>query len=157
MGQGACVQPLSEVFKICGIALGEGEGGGNRFTEAVGGIEGGGEEGGDGAESFKVEVEGVVGTADRDGNGCLEELSVVVQCAIKVSAGELYLVGVDGVGSTRVLGMVEVTPLVVIICFFFLGIPSSEVIPGILGTILVDSRSRRVLLDKEIIVAGATR
>ena len=157
MGQGARVKPLSEVLKICGIALGKGESGGNRFTEAVCRIEGGGEKGGDGAESFEVEVEGVIGTADRDGNGCLEELSVVVQCAIQVSVGEPYLVGVDGVGSTRVLGMVEVISLVLIICFFFVGSPSSVVIPGILGTILLDSRSKRVLLDKEIILAGATR
>lgn len=47
MGQGACVEPLSEVFEICRVALRQREGGGNRFAEGVGGVEGSGEEGGD--------------------------------------------------------------------------------------------------------------
>ena len=45
MCQGACVEPLSEVFEIGGVALGQGEGGGNGFAEGVGGVEGSGEEG----------------------------------------------------------------------------------------------------------------
>lgn len=47
MGQGARVEPLSEVFEIRRVALGEGEGGGDGFAEGVGGVEGSGEEGGD--------------------------------------------------------------------------------------------------------------
>ncbi len=67
---------------------------------------------------------------------------------------EPYLVGVDGVGSTRVLGMGVVISFVLVVCFFFVGI-SSVVIPGIVGAILVDSRSKRMLFDKEIILARA--
>ena len=47
MGQGASVEPLGEVFEICGVAFGEGEGGGDGFAEGVVGVEGGGKEGGD--------------------------------------------------------------------------------------------------------------
>ena len=78
MGQGARVEPLGEVFEVRGIALREGEGGGDGFAEGVGGVEGGGEEGRDGAEGFDVEVEGVVVAADGEGHGCLEEVSVIV-------------------------------------------------------------------------------
>ena len=157
MGQGASVKPLGEVFEICGIALGEGEGGGDRFAEAVGGGEGGGEEGGDGAEGLEVEVERLIGRTNRKSYRCLEEVSVIIQCAIMVGAGKPYLVGVDGVGRTSVLGTVVVISFVLVIGFFFVVIPSSEVILGILGAILVDSRSKRILLDKEIILAGTMR
>ncbi len=44
--------------------------------------------------------------------------------------------------------------LVLVVCFFFVGI-SSVVILGIAGAILVDSRSKRMLFDKEIILARA--
>lgn len=47
MGQGARVEPLGEVLEIRGIALGEGERGGDGFAEGVGGVEGSGEERGD--------------------------------------------------------------------------------------------------------------
>ena len=50
-----------------------------------------------------------------------------------------------------------VVSFVLVICFFFVGISSSVVVPGIGGAILVDSRSKRMLLDKEIILAGAMR
>ena len=79
VGQVACVEPLGEVFKIGGVALWEGEGGGDGFAEAVGGVEGGGEEGRDGAEGLKVEVEWLIGTANREGDRCLEQVSVVVR------------------------------------------------------------------------------
>ena len=69
-----------------------------------------------------------------------------------------YLVGVDGVGSMKDLGTVVVISFVLTICFFFfVGISSSVVIPGIVGATLVASRSKRILLDKEIILAGAMR
>lgn len=45
MSQGACVEPLSEVFEIGWVTLGQGESGGNGFAEGVGGVEGSGEEG----------------------------------------------------------------------------------------------------------------
>lgn len=60
-------------------------------------------------------------------------------------------------GSTRVLGMVVVISFVLMIWFFFVGVWSSLLIPGIVGAILEDSRSKRMLLDKEIILAGAIR
>lgn len=47
MGQGARVEPLGEVFEVGGVALGEGEGGGDGFVERVGWVEGGGEKRGD--------------------------------------------------------------------------------------------------------------
>ena len=70
---------------------------------------------------------------------------------------ERYLVGVDGVGSTRVLGTVVAISFVLVMCFFFAGISSSVVIPGILGATLVESRSKRMLLDNEIMLVGAMR
>ncbi len=78
VGQGARVEPLGEVLEVGGVALREREGGGDGLAEGVGGVEGGGEEGRDGAEGFDVEVEGVVGPADGEGDGCLEEVSVPV-------------------------------------------------------------------------------
>ena len=74
-----------------------------------------------------------------------------------MGARELYLVGVDGVGSTTVLGKVVAISFVLIMCFFFVGISSSVVMLGIVGTTLVGSRSKRMLLDREIISAGARR
>ena len=47
MGQGARVEPLCEVLELRGVALGEGEGGGDGFAERVGGIKSGREERGD--------------------------------------------------------------------------------------------------------------
>ena len=70
---------------------------------------------------------------------------------------ERYLVGVDGVGSTRVLGTVVAISFVLVMCFFFAGISSSVVIPGILDATLVESRSKRMLLDNEIMLVGAMR
>ena len=81
MGQGACIKPLSEVFKIGGIALGQREGGGDRFAEGIGGVEGSGEEGRDGAKGFEMKMEGMAVMADRYGNGSLEEVSVVFSAA----------------------------------------------------------------------------
>lgn len=86
VGQGAGVEPLGEVLEIRGVALGEGEGGGDGFAEGVGRVEGGGEEGGDGAEGLEVEVERLIGTANREGDGCLEQVSVLVKYAIQVAA-----------------------------------------------------------------------
>ena len=74
-----------------------------------------------------------------------------------MSAKEPYLVGVDGVGSTMVLGTVVAMSFVLVMCFFFVAFSSSVVILGIVGTILVDSRSKRMLLDKEIMLAGTMR
>ena len=134
---------MSEVLKIRGVALWEGEGGGDRFAEAVSGVECGGEEGRDGTEGLKVEVEWLIGTANREGDRCLEQVSVVVKYAIQGAAGRgPYLVGVDGVGSARVFGMVVMISFVLTACFFFIGISSSLVILGIGGVILVDSRSK---------------
>ena len=79
VGQGARVEPLGKVLEIGGVALGEREGGGDGFAEGVGGVEGGGEEGGDGAEGLEVEVEWLIGTANREGDRCLEQVSVVVK------------------------------------------------------------------------------
>ncbi len=59
-----------------------------------------------------------------------------------MSATEAYLVGVDGVGSMMVLGTVVAISFVLVMCFFFVGISSSAVIPGILDAVLVDSRSK---------------
>ncbi len=59
-----------------------------------------------------------------------------------MSATEAYLVGVDGVGSMMVLGMVVAISFVLVMCFFLVGISSSAVIMGILGAVLVDSRSK---------------
>lgn len=84
----------------------------------------------------------MIGTANRESNRCLEQVSVTGQYAIKVVSGEPYLVGVDGVGSTGFFGMVVVISFVLTICFFVVGISSSVVIPGIGGAILVDSRSK---------------
>lgn len=70
---------------------------------------------------------------------------------------ERYLVGVDGVGSTRVLGTVVAISFVLVMCFFFAGISSSVVIPGIIGATFVESRSKRMLLDNEIMLVGAMR
>ena len=73
-----------------------------------------------------------------------------------MGAREPYLVGVAGVGSTMGLGTVMAISFV-LMCFFFAGISSSVVEPGMIGAILVDSRSKRRLLDKEIMVEGAMR
>ena len=40
-----------------------------------------------------MEVEGVVDTADREGNGCLEQVSVTGQYAIEVVAGDYTSLG----------------------------------------------------------------
>ena len=143
VGQGAGVEPLGEVLEVGGVALGEGEGGGDGFAEGVGRVEGGGEEGRDGAEGLKVEVEWLISGANREGDRCLEQVSVIVKYAIHVAAGRgPYLVGVDGVGSARLFGTVLRSSFVLTTCFFFIGISSSLVIPGIGGTILVDNRSK---------------
>lgn len=59
------------------------------------------------------------------------------------------------------LGTVLAISFVFVMCFFFAGVSSSvaicSIIPGIVGAILVDSRSKRMLLDKEIMLAGAMR
>lgn len=60
-------------------------------------------------------------------------------------------------GSTVVLGTAVAISFVLVIFFFFVGISSNVVMPGIAGAILVDSRSKRMLLDNEIILAGAMR
>ena len=104
-----------------------------------------------------MEVKREISGADGEGHGCLEEVSVPVQRALEVGAREPYLVGVDGVGSRIVLGTVVTSSFVLAVCFFFAGISSTLVIPGIVGAILVDSRSKRTLLDKEIMLAGAMR
>ena len=142
MGQSACVKPLGKVFKVCGIAFREGEGGGDGFAEGVVRVEGSGEEGRYCAEGFEVEVEGGIGTTDREGDWRLEKMSVLLQCAIEVGTRKPYLVGVDGVGSMKVLGMVVVISFVLIICFFFVGIVSSVVVLGIVGATFVASRSK---------------
>lgn len=77
MRQRARVEPLREVLKVRRVALREGEGRGGGFAEGVAGVEGGGEEGGDGAEGFEVQVEGLVVSADGEGDGRLEEVSVI--------------------------------------------------------------------------------
>ena len=46
VGQGARVEPLSEIFEIGGVAFGKGQCGCHGFAERVGGVEGSGEEGG---------------------------------------------------------------------------------------------------------------
>ena len=49
---------------------------------------------------------------------------------------------------------------VLVMWFFFVGVSSSSsslVILGIVGAILVDSRSKRMLLEKAIMSAGAMR
>lgn len=74
-----------------------------------------------------------------------------------MGAREPYLVGVAGVESTMGLGTVMAISFVLVMCFFFAGISSSVVTPGIIGAILVDSRSKRMLLDKEIMLEGAMR
>lgn len=56
-----------------------------------------------------------------------------------------------------VLGTVVTISFVLVMCFFFAGTSSSVVIPCIVGAILVDSRSKRILLDKEIMLAGAMK
>lgn len=74
------------------------------------------------------------------------------------SAEEPYLVGVDGVGSTMVLGTGVAMSLVLVMgFFFFVALSSGVMILGIVGAILVDSRSKRTLLDKEIMLAGTMR
>lgn len=78
MRQRARVEPLGKVLKVGGVAFREGEGRGGGFAEGVGGVEGGGEEGGDGAEGFEVQVERLVVAADGEGDGRLEEVSVMI-------------------------------------------------------------------------------
>ena len=60
-------------------------------------------------------------------------------------------------GSTRFLGTVMAISFALVMCFFFAGISSSVVMLGIVGAVLADSRSKRMLLDREIILAGAMR
>lgn len=73
-----------------------------------------------------------------------------------MGAGEAYLVGVEGVGSTIVLGTTVAVSFVLLMCFFFVGVSSNVVMPGIVA-IFVGSRSKRMLLDNEIMLAGAMR
>ena len=54
MREGARVEPLREILEVGGVAFREGEGGRGGLAEGVGRVEGGGEEGGDGAEGFEV-------------------------------------------------------------------------------------------------------
>lgn len=68
-----------------------------------------------------------------------------------------YLVGVDGVGSTMLFGTVVAISFVLVMFFFFAGVTSSVAVLGIVGAILVDSRSKRMLLDTAIMLAGAMR
>ena len=72
-----------------------------------------------------------------------------------MGAAEAYLVGVEGVGSTIVLGTTVAVSFVLVMCFFFVGVSSNVVMPGIV--ILVGSRSKQMLLDNEIMLAGAVR
>ena len=102
-----------------------------------------------------MEVERVVGAADREGDWRLEEMPVFLQCAVEMGIREPYLVGVDGVGSMKVLGLVLVISFVLRMGFFFVGISSSVVVHGIVGATLGASRSKQILLDREIILAGA--
>ena len=60
-------------------------------------------------------------------------------------------------GSTIDLGTVVAISFVLEIYFFFVAVSSNVVMPGIAGAILVDSRSKRMLLDNEIMLAGAMR
>ena len=57
------------------------------------------------------------------------------------------------------LGTVVAISFVLVMWFFFAGvsISSSLVILGIVGASLVDSRSKRMLLEKAIMSAGAMR
>ena len=68
-----------------------------------------------------------------------------------------YLVGVNGVGRMMVLGIAVAGSFVLGVVFFFAGTSSSVMIPGIVGANLVESLSKRMLLDNEIILAGAMR
>ena len=72
-----------------------------------------------------------------------------------MGAAEAYLVGVEGVGSTIVLGTTVAVSFVLVMCFFFVGVSSNVVMPGIV--ILVGNRSKQMLLDNEIMLAGAVR
>ena len=69
------VQPLHEILKVFGARFGQVERGGAGFSEVVGAVEGGGEEGGDGAEGFLVDVEGVALGADGDGDDGFEKIA----------------------------------------------------------------------------------
>ena len=55
------------------------------------------------------------------------------------------------------VGTVVTISFVLVTWFFFVGVSSSLVILGIVGATLVDSRSKRMLLEKAIMSAGAMR
>lgn len=74
-----------------------------------------------------------------------------------MGAVEAYLVGVEGVGSKIGLGTVVAISFVLVMCFFLVGVSSKVVMLGMTGAILVDSLSKRMLLDNEIMLAGAMR
>ena len=77
MRQRARVEPLRKVLKVRRVALRQGERRRGGLAEGVARVEGGGEEGRDGAEGLEVQVEGLVVAADGEGDGRFEEVSVI--------------------------------------------------------------------------------
>ena len=90
--------------------------------------------------------------ADVKGDGGAEEVSKRRQWDWSLSSSPWgnYLVGVAGVGKTRVLEMA--TSVGFTLCFFLLGMMSMGVVSGIAESLFVDGQSKSsVMLDDSIV------